>query len=141
MDGWLAAVLVTGIGVLATAALLLTVSVMKTLAALRETVSRLELAGTSLAAETAETLQRTAAAAENAEARLREMEPLASGLACVGESLGEAGGQLKTLSRKTAASVNHALERARERNEPGLEHALRALDAGLTLWTAWNKRK
>ncbi|MFC3747851.1 hypothetical protein [Paenibacillus sp. GCM10012306] len=141
MDGWLAAVLVTGMSVLVTATLLLTVSVMKTLAALSEMVTRLGQVGTSLAADTAETLQRTAAAAETAEARLREMEPLASGLACVGESLSEAGGQLKTLSRKTAASVNHALERARERNEPGMDHALRALDAGLTLWTAWNKRK
>jgi uncharacterized protein YoxC len=141
MDGWLAATLVTGFGVLIVAVLLLILSVMKTLAKLREVIGSMELASTTLAADMADTMQRTAAAAAAAEARLRELEPLATGLGSAGESLAEAGGQLKEISRKAVDSANNALERAQRRNEPGLEHALRALDAGLTLWKAWNKRK
>lgn len=141
MNGWLAAVLMAAIGVLAAAVLLLTVSVMKTLAKLREVMERLELAGTKLADEAADALQRTSAVAEAAEARLSELEPLAAGLRCTGESLTEAGGQIKAISRRAAGSAAEALERARQRNEPGMEHALRALDAGLTLWKVWQQRK
>lgn len=141
MNGWLTVVLMSAIGVLAAAVLLLTVSVMKTLAKLREVLERLELAGTALADEAADALQRTSAVAEAAETRLSELAPLAAGLRCTGESLSEAGGQIKAISRRAAASAAGAMEKARQRNEPGMEHALRALDAGLMLWKVWQQHR
>lgn len=141
MTGWLEAVL----AVCAVALTLILAGVAwrvkRTLADMSALAEQAVRTWEASAGELQRALNRAGSAACELETRLAELGRLTGGLGAAGDEIAGAGRRFGRLGREAAEAADDALREARRRNAPELDKALRCLDAGFTLWNAWNRSR
>ncbi|MGG1879809.1 DUF948 domain-containing protein [Paenibacillus cisolokensis] len=139
MAQWSALAAGIGMMLMAAAAVFMAVSFRKVLQRTEVVLARLEADSAHLSKEASQVLEQANAALTSVQHQLAASEAFASSMSEAASAVAETAENIRAIGKRASVSAIEHIERARLDNERHIGEIFRWIDAGMTVWHAWNR--